>query len=407
MWTPNVNLGTGSEILTWDTTGHKQYELDNQLGNVLETITDKRLQNGSPPNYYTADAATAQDYYPFGMLMPGRQYTFGADSTYRYGFNGKENDNEVYGLGNWQDYGDRFYNPQIGRFPSVDPLFKNYPWYSSYQFAGNTPVQAVDIDGKEPRNLMTAAIMVAPSEPALKKLKSTDYNFWKDMLTFEKTYSFRDLIDGNANIRRQEMDKASGSELNTDYYAAIITKLPPGMTQHQLYEHIRQNFNNFMDYQVATFGTQDPSSKKLWNSSNPTGAVMTFYNPLDNAGVVTSKAGKDYWVFTPVWTTDDHRHPLAGHREFGLTDNGNNTFTFYTRGVDRLWTPADAMYNFIMSPMLRLEGDNFFRQANELWNAVMDNAVKYINDNGGSASKTTSFSRRIIWNNDVKAEDKQ
>jgi RHS repeat-associated protein len=149
IWTPNVNLGTGSEILTWDTTGHKQYELDNHLGNVLETITDKRIQNGSPLSYYTADAVTAQDYYPFGMLMPGRQYTFGTDSTYRYGFNGKENDNEVKGLGNQQDYGMRIYDPRVGRFLSVDPLTKQYPELTPYQFASNSPISGIDQDGLE------------------------------------------------------------------------------------------------------------------------------------------------------------------------------------------------------------------------------------------------------------------
>jgi len=114
-------------------------------------------------------------------------------------------------------------------------------------------------------------------------------------------------------------------------------------------------------------------------------------------------------VFTPVWTSSDYRHPLAGHREFGLTDNQNGTFTFYTRGVDRLWSTADRVYNFgIFTPSKYFSGgnDSFFKDADKLWNAVMDNAVKYINDNGGSASKTSSFSRRIDWNTDVTTGDK-
>ncbi|MEZ2442984.1 RHS repeat-associated core domain-containing protein [Chitinophaga sp. RCC_12] len=48
---------------------------------------------------------------------------------YRYGFNGKENDNEVKGEGNQQDYGMRIYDPRLGRFLSVDPLTKGYPHY--------------------------------------------------------------------------------------------------------------------------------------------------------------------------------------------------------------------------------------------------------------------------------------
>ena len=68
---------------------------------------------------------------------------------YRYGFNGKENDNEVKGEGDEQDYGMRIYDPRVGRFLSVDPLQKKFAFYSPYQFAGNTPVQATDLDGAE------------------------------------------------------------------------------------------------------------------------------------------------------------------------------------------------------------------------------------------------------------------
>jgi hypothetical protein len=32
---------------------------------------------------------------------------------------------------------------------SMDPLFRDYPWYTPYQFAGNKPVWAVDLDGAE------------------------------------------------------------------------------------------------------------------------------------------------------------------------------------------------------------------------------------------------------------------
>jgi hypothetical protein len=32
---------------------------------------------------------------------------------------------------------------------SVDPLAQSYPWYTPYQFAGNTPIMAIDLDGLE------------------------------------------------------------------------------------------------------------------------------------------------------------------------------------------------------------------------------------------------------------------
>ena len=79
------------------------------------------------------------------MMMPGRKYQ--AKSDYRYGFNGKENDKDA-GEG-IQDYGMRIYDARLGRFLSVDPLFKSYPELTPYQFASNCPIEAIDLDGLE------------------------------------------------------------------------------------------------------------------------------------------------------------------------------------------------------------------------------------------------------------------
>lgn len=80
--------------------------------------------------------------------MPGRKYSAG--NGYRYGFNGKEMDDETSGVGNEYDYGARVYNPRIGKFLSVDPMSGTFPYFSPYQFSGNTPIQAIDLDGLEP-----------------------------------------------------------------------------------------------------------------------------------------------------------------------------------------------------------------------------------------------------------------
>jgi RHS repeat-associated protein len=141
----------GTGIVAPFTRGQKVYELANHLGNVLATVSDKKVGVPSPGNisldHYTADVTSAQDYYPFGMLMPGRSYA--QNGTYRYGFNGKENDNEVKGEGNQQDYGMRIYDPRVGRFLSVDPIANQYPELTPYQYASNRPVDGVDQDGLE------------------------------------------------------------------------------------------------------------------------------------------------------------------------------------------------------------------------------------------------------------------
>jgi hypothetical protein len=47
------------------------------------------------------------------------------------------------------DYGFRIYNSALAKFLSVDPLSASYPWYTPYQFAGNKPIIAIDLDGLE------------------------------------------------------------------------------------------------------------------------------------------------------------------------------------------------------------------------------------------------------------------
>ena len=127
------------------TAGLKEYELTNHLGNVLATISDIRQVDAS--NLPFADVLTAQDYYPFGMQMPERQYAASSNG-YRFSFNGKEKDDEVKGSGNEIDMGARFLDPRLGRTSSVDPKAHEYPGISPYAFALNTQITAIDADGK-------------------------------------------------------------------------------------------------------------------------------------------------------------------------------------------------------------------------------------------------------------------
>lgn len=56
--------------LLYNNRGRKFYEISNHLGNVLTTISDKKMphNNGSGiADYYTTDVVSATDYYPFGM----------------------------------------------------------------------------------------------------------------------------------------------------------------------------------------------------------------------------------------------------------------------------------------------------------------------------------------------------
>jgi len=130
--------------------GLKQYELSNHLGNVLTTFSDQRVfaptgMSSTNSNALIAKLISAQDYYPFGMIMDGRSWN---TDKVKFGFNGKENDNEIAGNNNSLDFGARIYNPRIGRMLSTDPFEAKFPYESPYNSFGNNPIFNLDIEGK-------------------------------------------------------------------------------------------------------------------------------------------------------------------------------------------------------------------------------------------------------------------
>ncbi len=154
--------------------GNRLYELNNHLGNVMAAVTDVLIPSGQSGNSGTGPLATiegAQDYYPFGMQMPGRTYiaTWAGSLNYRYGFNGKENDNEIEGVGNSIDYGMRVYDPRSGRFLSLDPIAAQYPWNSPYAFAENDVIRGIDLEGLEKYLLTTSASTDQNGQPVLSR----------------------------------------------------------------------------------------------------------------------------------------------------------------------------------------------------------------------------------------------
>ena len=140
------------------------------------------------------------------MLMPQRSYS-APGAGYRYGFNGKENDNEVKGEGNQQDYGMRIYDPRLGRFLSVDPLAKSYPWNSTYAFAENKVIHCKDLDGGEAKYYV---IDLNADYPVLTYYKTKDFKYvpnWLEpdvasveVLGLNVTYTFLNASSGKNSL---------------------------------------------------------------------------------------------------------------------------------------------------------------------------------------------------------------
>jgi len=149
------------------------YHLKDHLGNVRAVIG-----SSFGPGAYTLSQAS--DYYPFGMALTmefaakaaGEAFTeigkalptkdiiddsktFTRSNAYLY--NGKE---EQPMPGFWLDYGARFYDPQLGRWHSVDPLAEKGRRWSPYTYALDNPVRFIDPDGMKSTDIVKILAIV-------------------------------------------------------------------------------------------------------------------------------------------------------------------------------------------------------------------------------------------------------
>jgi len=120
------------------------------LGNVLTVINDIKIPKDNSGDgqvdAYEVGIVNVADYSPFGVQLDGRTISNG---DYRYGFQGQEKDDEVKGEGNSINYKYRMHDPRIGRFACIDPLSREYPFWSPYAFSGNQVISTVELEGLE------------------------------------------------------------------------------------------------------------------------------------------------------------------------------------------------------------------------------------------------------------------
>jgi len=147
-----VDLATATP--TAPSTAHPsqwRYELTDHLGNVQAVVTEELLgldgNNDQSVDQWAPVLLSAQDYEPFGALLPGRNYGSGS---YNYGFQGQEKDDEMHGAtGTSYAFTYRMHDARVGRFLSIDPLVQQYPWNSPYAFSENRVTDGTEVEGLE------------------------------------------------------------------------------------------------------------------------------------------------------------------------------------------------------------------------------------------------------------------
>lgn len=131
-------------------------------------------------------------------------------------------------------------------------------------------------------------------------------------------------------------------------------------------------------------------------------AVIHIEIPFNDGSVIVSghqsNQNNSHWIFTTIQTPfiivtpgADGPHPISRHRKFGLKKNPNGSYTFCTRGVDRVQDKLD---------IISLGGnDNAIKKADPLWESFQEGLRSYIQNNsyGNTITINTPAKWRPKW----------
>lgn len=287
---PDNLLASNNQPVSWSgpvtfvNNADKRFELTNHLGNVLATITGEvdYIDTVGMGNwqYTQPQISTVQDYYAFGMLKPGRTFSAG---DYRFGFNSAENLNEISGISNTLDLGERMYNSRLGKMFSPDPLEAKYPWQSTYAYFKNSPIAKIDWKG------------CGDGEDWIKNNETGEYTWDNNVTKPSNTPAGYTYVGHEDNAIVEDMfEKGKYSDQATEL-VAVSTEDFDNPYQAQGYATIHANVFSKMNVLInpmvsTTYNTDGSVNSKtfdglkmdIWASSliSPSGTDLNYTQPV-------------------------------------------------------------------------------------------------------------------------------
>ena len=229
----------------------------------------------------------------------------------------------------------------------------------------------------EPMAQPVQAMTIGPEDVARAQRYAPE---WRDLFNWSTP---ADVAAGVAarGMSVQRIADARG-ELNLDRYEVRITRLPTGHTATSFFAQFRAHLNDFVDTRNSEFIAYTPGTDDVrWASANPVGTVhkIDIVGPK-NAAVVTSLYEPTRWRFSTITTPWSGAHPVSGHREFGVREDGGATI-LYTRAADRATGSIGETVVWL--------------GADQLWRSMQTRVADWVNQHGGAATVVARFSERF------------
>jgi len=223
--------------------------------------------------------------------MEGRSYDGDTNLRYRFGFNGKEKDDEMNGDGNELDFGVRIYDSRVGRWLALDPLSDKYPRLSPYSAFANNPIIFIDPDGR----VLTLGGQLDVAADDIKSLIENPK--YRDVLKITT-----EILKDGTSISHVEFNMASvptltQEEINSDPGLRLMQRLTSSSEEY-LYEVTKQtevtvelpkNSSNPQESTIYTTSKRDTEKK----TDNVISQTPLYYNDASARPTETPKKHHD------------------------------------------------------------------------------------------------------------------
>lgn len=312
-------------------------------------------------------------YDPWGLNLAGIEKQGAPEHMFQY--NDKEKIDEL----GWYDYLARQYDPQLGRFLSVDPAADLMRRHSAYNYAFDNPIRFTDPDGMVPGDFIDEKGKVVGSDGKtdgrVYVIKTTEKNFDSGVGSAGISKDSRDAtldfikanngnsaafdenniaydnsveIEGSSTTRQQmvdivEQDNGRGgtSEANNREYGGavsntgVVTQAPPGAV------------SNPREDEKATIGIPVDKNTRSTFHSHPSGKVVegksTNSGTIQMSGTITTSSFRQAPSSGSGYDVDTER-PSQTNYVFGRRDG--KVYIYNSNGGVQATLPHKRFVNF-------------------------------------------------------------